>query len=814
MRTSSIPLSLLLTLTVSGGCRNDDPPAPTPLKATLRRTAFGVPHIRADGYRGLGAGIGYAQAQDAVCILADQFLKVRGERAKYLGRGPDDAFVESDFTYKGLALRTRAEATFQQQSQELRELVQGYVAGYNQYLADVPAAQRPAPCQGAAWVKPISAYDLLAYHLDLSLFDTLVPLLGYVGNAQPPGVGAGRQGPRSRPLALPERKDTLGSNGWALGRDKTASGAGMLVANPHFPWEGSLRFHESHQTIPGKLDVYGVSLLGVPAINIGFNRHIAWTHTVTASSHLTLYRLKLVAGDPTAYVYDGAVRRMTSQEVTVEVRGEGGALTKEKRTFWRSHYGPLLAGPGADWTGENAYTTRDATENNERFAEHWLRMNVAQGVDQVAEVERTVRGAPWVNTLIASQDGHTRYVDASRVPSLSPATVEAYRASLETTPDAAVFASLGLILLDGSTSRDEWVGLDSETQGLVPSTVTPQLSRTDFVMNANDPATFTNPAAPLFDLPFLYEIFGTRGRMSPRSHMNLSLIVEQGEGTAAGADGRFTREEAEAAILSNRTWVAEQVRTAVVQRCTGAAPVIVEGGVSVDLTQACQLLAAWNGRLDLDSRGAIVWREFLNGFSRTDLTQKGELFAQPFDPMNAAVTPSGLTPAPASGPDPVLQKLAEAVVMLGKAGIALDTKLGDVQFARKGDRKVALHGGAAFEGTTNVVGYSGVNATLLPQSQQQGPLLSPGTGLTPEGYLVDFGTSFLMVMEFTPQGPRANAVLTYAESTDPASPHFADQTDRFSGKQLRPVLFEEADILADPALTTTELLIDATSRHE
>ncbi|RKH68024.1 penicillin acylase family protein [Corallococcus aberystwythensis] len=813
MRTSRISLPLLLTLTAFGGCRNDDPPAPSPLKATLHRTAYGIPHIQADGYRSLGAGIGYAQAQDAVCILADQFLKVRGERARYLGRGPQDAYLESDFTYLGLALRTRAEAAFAEQSQELRDLVQGYAAGYNQYLKDVPADQRPAACRGAAWVKPISAYDLLAYHLDLSLNDTLVPLLGYVGNAQPPSVEAGAQGPRSGPLAIPPRKDGLGSNGWALGREKTASGRGMLVANPHFPWEGSLRFHESHQTIPGKLDVYGVSLLGVPAINIGFNRDIAWTHTVTASSHMTLYRLKLVPGDPTAYVYDGAVRRMTSRTVTAAVRGDDGGMTQETRTFWRSHYGPMLAGPGADWAGETAYTTRDATEDNPRFVEHWLRLNTAHSIDEAADVERTVRGAPWVNTLLASAAGDTRYVDASRVPYLSPATVAAYRDALESTPDAPVFASLGLVLLDGSTSRDEWVGLEGESHGLVPATVMPQLRRTDFVMNANDPATFVNPAEPLINLPFLYEIYGTRGRMSTRSHMNLTLITEEGATAAAGSDGRFTREEAEQAILSNRTWVAEQLRTAVVQRCQGAGPVLVQD-VPVDITEACQLLAAWDGRLELDRTGAIVWREFLNAHNRSDLVDQGSLFAQPFDPARAAVTPAGLVPAPVTGVDPVNQKLAEAVALLGKAGIAVGTKLGDVQFAWKGDRKVPLHGGAAFEGVTNVVGYSGANATLLPQPQPQGPLLSPGTGLTPEGYPVDFGTSFLMVMEFTAEGPKANAVLSYAESANPESPHFADQTDLFSGKQFRPVRFNEAEILADPELTTTELIIDATSKLE
>ncbi|RYZ17059.1 MAG: acyl-homoserine-lactone acylase, partial [Myxococcaceae bacterium] len=175
----------------------------------------------------------------------------------------------------------------------------------------------------------------------------------------------------------------------------------------------------------------------------------------------------------------------------------------------------------------------------------------------------------------------------------------------------------------------------------------------------------------------------------------------------------------------------------------------------------------------------------------------------------------GLTPAPVEGTDPVNQKLGEAVAVLAKAGIAVGARLGDVQFARKEDRVIPMHGGAAFEGVTNVVGYSGANATLLPQPQPQGALVSPGTGLTEkEGYLVDFGTSFLMVMEFTPQGPRANAVLSYSENADPDSPRFADQTDLFAGKQLRPILFNEADILADPALVTTELQVLNTSKLE
>ena len=59
-----------------------------------------------------------------------------------------------------------------------------------------------------------------------------------------------------------------------------------------------MRFYEMQLTIPGKLDVMGAALPGLPLINIGFNQHVAWTHTVDTSKHFTLYRLALDPHDP------------------------------------------------------------------------------------------------------------------------------------------------------------------------------------------------------------------------------------------------------------------------------------------------------------------------------------------------------------------------------------------------------------------------------------------------------------------------------------------------------------------------------------
>ena len=138
--------------------------------ATIVRTAYGIPHITARNFASLGYGVGYAFASDDICTMADAYLTVEGERSRYFGpkgsagNGPN---LQSDFFWQSviqsrviarlLSVRTGAGAV----GPQLRQLVAGYVAGYNGYLASVGGAKGvPDPtCRGQAWVKPITALD-------------------------------------------------------------------------------------------------------------------------------------------------------------------------------------------------------------------------------------------------------------------------------------------------------------------------------------------------------------------------------------------------------------------------------------------------------------------------------------------------------------------------------------------------------------------------------------------------------------------------------------------------------------------------------
>ena len=87
-------LLLGLSATLLLACNNDDqgsPPAvlPEAEQVTISYTAHGVPHIQARSYRALGYGVGYAQASENLCTLAEQLIKLKGEKSRYFGAGAD-----------------------------------------------------------------------------------------------------------------------------------------------------------------------------------------------------------------------------------------------------------------------------------------------------------------------------------------------------------------------------------------------------------------------------------------------------------------------------------------------------------------------------------------------------------------------------------------------------------------------------------------------------------------------------------------------------------------------------------------------------
>jgi len=80
-------------------------------------------------------------------------------------------------------------------------------------------------------------------------------------------------------------------------------------------------------------------------------------------------------------------------------------------------------------------------------------------------------------------------------------------------------------------------------------------------------------------------------------------------------------------------------------------------------------------------------------------------------------------------------------------------------------------------------------------SAQWGSLASFGAKTWPgtHRYYGTSGNSFVAVVEFGPR-VKAMAVMAGGQSSHQASPHFADQVDRYASGRLRPVYFHPDEL--------------------
>lgn len=775
---------MILFTTVSPAALHAAQPAKNKdYEAQIRWTRYGIPHITAKDFGSLAFGEGYAFAKDHLGSLLDQVIKVRGERARYFGAGAGDRHLNSDITFRALGFVEQAKALFPKLSQENRETLEGYAAGINAYRRENQASCVVSVAHwglGSDWLFDVTPLDILAYNQ--SVIATTPNLGDLIATATPPKSDGSE--PVAEGLPIPECPQA--SNGWALGSARSAQGGGMLMANPHFPWTGAFRFWEKHLTIPGKLNVYGVSLLGIPGVLIGFNDAVAWTHTVSAGKRFVFYTLDLVPGHPTRYYYDGKERELTVKHLTFEVRQPDGSLKKVERELYSSHYGPMVNVAGFEWSAKRGVCVRDANANNTQFYDQRLAMNQAKSMVEFQQAHARYNAVPWVNTIAASADGRAWFADTSATPYLSPAATAAFTQRLSSDFLAKVAWQRGVALFDGSKSANEWQNDPTTRPGVLPYSKMPQQERRDYVFNANDSYWLTNPSQPLTGFSPLQGDEATA--RSLRTRMNALVL----EGTQ-----KFSLDTLAAAAINNRSLSAELLRGELAARAKSAGSVVIDGK-EIDLRAASQVLAAWDGKYNTDSVGAVLWREFISLYSAADTQKAGALFQNNFDPKQPVTTPSVLA-APKDGTDTALVNLGRAVLVLKSAGIALETPLGKLQYSDKRPGRIPIHGGdGALEGLTNVVGF-GSNRTSLE------PFASPASvigsrSLTKDGYLINQGSSFMMALEFTKQGPKAVAVLTYSQSGDPRSPHFSDQTALFGAKQWRPILFTEKEIKADTAL--------------
>ncbi|MFF8555551.1 penicillin acylase family protein [Streptomyces sp. NPDC015501] len=753
------------------------------LSAVIRYTEYGIPHIVAKDYAQLGFGTGWAQAADQVCTLADGFLTVRGERSRYFG--PDAATdfslssaatnLSSDLYFRGVRdsgtverlLRAPAPAG---PSRDVKETMRGFAAGYNAWIAQNRITD-PA-CRGASWVRPVTALDVAARGYALAVLGGQGRGIDGITAARPPSAAPPAAGATPEEAAaaakrlLSTRNADMGSNAVAFDGSTTVNGRGLLLGNPHYPWQGGRRFWQAHQTIPGELNVAGASLLGATTVSIGHNADVAWSHTVATGVTLNLHQLTLDPADPTVYLVDGKPERMTRRTVNVPVKDAASV----KRTQWWTRYGPVTTSLGAGlplpWTASTAYALNDPNAVNMRMADTGLGFAKARST---ADVERSLRrnqGLPWVNTIAADRAGHSFFAQSQVLPRITDELAQRCSTPL----GRATYPASGLAVLDGSR-KDCAPGSDRNAvqPGIFGPDRMPVVRNLPYVENSNDSAWLTNADRPLTG----YErVFGTVA--TPRSVRTRGAIEDV---AAMAREGRLGVRDLQRQQFANRAPAGDLVASDAAAWCAAlpGGTAVGSEGTPVDVSDACRVLRRWDRSTDSGSRGALLFDRF---WRRASSAPAAELWRTPFDPADPVRTPRGLnTAAPRLG-----KALADAVAELRAAGIALDAPLGKHQFVERDSERFPVGGGTESLGVWN----------------KTEPVWNPSGG----GYTeVSAGSSYIQAVGWDDSRcPVARTLLTYSQSENPKSPHYSDQTRLYAGERWVASRFCEKDIARSPAL--------------
>ncbi|HAN67321.1 MAG TPA: hypothetical protein DCQ70_02345, partial [Halieaceae bacterium] len=733
---------------------------------------------------------------DNYCVAMREIVFAAGRSAELMGE--DMGNIESDFLFRFLNgdKDAFADEFVSALPQFARDLAAGYSRGMNRYLEETGLDNLPEGeygCRNADWVYPIDSVDLFLFlrrealrgSSEQGLFRRAILATTGPDEGAAPAPDALDEAVRALEAAAAELRDIdRGSNGLALGRDATRSGKGMLLGNPHQPWFGSGAWYQAHLTLPGVYDVAGAALHGFPFIGIGFNQDVAWTHTVSLANRFSLYELKLNPDNPLQYDYDGEWRDIDPQTVTIQVRQPDGSLQDREQVFYVSQYGPVVNLKGVTplldgWPMFNGSVLafRDANIlTGIRGIEQWINKGQASSIAEYVEALQSI-GNPVFHELAADRAGQAFYGELSAVPFVTQTQLD--RCINGVVGPLLAAATTNVILsLDGSDPACEW-GTDPEApagSNLYGGSSLPQLLTTDYVGNSNNSYWLSDANNPLQGFPVIMGPVGHEGQQQFLRTRIGHIMIEERKQATDGLDPQplFNLESLKGLMYANRVYGAEVVLDDVLAVCAteAATPVL----------QACNVLASWDRRVNADSRGAQIFTEFWKvitdqlGNSFQNVVQSDEFWARDFDPEDPLHTPAGIDLAVAANSTRVLSALTTASERLAAAGVPLGAPWGEVQVLERNGVRVPIHGGS---GTMGV--YGAISANLVESGY-----VNPRSG-----------NSYIQAVTWDDsECPIADVILVPSQSTNPASPHFSDQTELYANKQWVRFPYCEADIAA------------------
>lgn len=592
---------------------------------------YGVPHIFAPNLAEMFYAHGWAQMRNHADLLLRLYGESRGRGAEYWG--PDHAGLDR-WIHRN-AVPELARRWYRAQDPSFRKLLDAFARGINDFARAHPDYISPP----YRIVLPVTGIDVVGHPLRAVHFmymgslarmkrETAV-LIGGAKAALPPEL--------AEPIA------DAGSNAWAVGPSRSASGNAMLLINPHLLWDDFYTYMEVHLTAPG-YDLYGAPQIGFPVPVIGFNPRCGWGRTVNTIDTVDFYKLTVRKGK---YLFDGRWKPFERSTSTFLIRQPGGVINAERMETLRSVHGPVVL-------DEQGLTVamRVAGLDRPRMLEQWFRMGGARNLAEFTEALR-MGAVPMWNANYADADGHILLVFGGLVPNRGWG-------------DYAYWDKV----VPGDTSKTLWTAYHTFDE--LPKSLDPP---SGFNQNANEPPWLTT--LPPLDAAGYPAYMAPPIRLSSfRTKRSLRMISE---------DRSITYDELLAYKHSTRMELADAVLPDLLKAAAG--------------TEAAAVLAQWDRNTDASSRGAVLFQLWADRFFGTSGTID-DMLRVPFNPARPLDSAYGI-----ADPAAAAQALQQAAAQCRRLYGSLDIPYGDVNRFARGSLELPGNGGHGRMGVFRTMQY-------------------------------------------------------------------------------------------------------------
>ena len=426
-----------------------------------------IPHVFAANDTDLYKAQGYITAQHRLWQMEFQTFASAGRLSEILG-GIALNFDRGQ-RRKGMVFGAENSLTFIEKDPQQKALMEAYTEGVNAYINELTYAELPLEYKLLDYQpEPWSLHKtslLLMYMTDMlaggdadlqntnalklfgkEQFDLLFP--DFPAD-QDPVIPQERDWSDIDPVKIEKPStdfpsefisETLarpnphnGSNNWAIGKEKSATGNPILANDPHLGLNLPSIWYAMQLSTPEK-NTFGVTLPGALGIVIGFNDSIAWGMTNATRDVKDWYKIQFKDQQRNEYLYDGEWLPAKKTVEEIKVRGEKTYYD----TVIYTHHGPVTYDHSfLSQNGQQNYAMRWIGHEGGNQQKTLLELNKAKNYHDYVEALKHFT-APAQNFIFASATGDIALWIQGKFPNKWP--------------------EQGKFLMDGSTSQHEWKG--------------------------------------------------------------------------------------------------------------------------------------------------------------------------------------------------------------------------------------------------------------------------------------------------------------------------------------------------------------------